>query len=66
MNEEEATERAIDQLDDLFSFVDRVAEGGDVIDDEWEPCPMGCGGLTEDPYGGPCDRCWEKAYREQR
>lgn len=21
-------------------------------------CPQGCGGLTEDPYGGPCKRCW--------
>jgi hypothetical protein len=22
-------------------------------------CPQGCGGLTEDPYGGPCRACWE-------
>ncbi len=22
-------------------------------------CPMGCGYRTEDPYGGPCSRCWE-------
>jgi hypothetical protein len=21
-------------------------------------CPQGCGGLTEDPYGGPCKACW--------
>lgn len=23
-----------------------------------DPCPMGCGELTEDPYGGPCRACW--------
>jgi len=23
-------------------------------------CPGGCGGLTEDPYGGPCRACWDK------
>lgn len=23
-----------------------------------QPCPMACGGLTDDPYGGPCTRCW--------
>lgn len=23
-------------------------------------CPEGCGGLTEDPYGGPCRACWDK------
>lgn len=23
-----------------------------------DPCPMGCGGKTEDPYGGPCKACW--------
>ena len=22
-------------------------------------CPEGCGGLTEDPYGGPCKACWD-------
>ena len=26
-----------------------------------EPCPMGCGGLTDDPYGGPCRTCWSNA-----
>jgi hypothetical protein len=25
-----------------------------------EPCPMRCGWPTEDPYGGPCKRCWDK------
>lgn len=30
----------------------------DLPDDAW-PCPMGCGGLTEDPYGGPCRACWD-------
>ena len=29
--------------------------------DDPEPCPMGCGFATEDPYGGPCSRCWEQA-----
>lgn len=24
-----------------------------------DPCPMGCGRTTEDPYGGPCEACWE-------
>lgn len=24
-------------------------------------CPQGCGGLTEDPYGGPCQACWDAA-----
>lgn len=23
-----------------------------------DPCPQGCGGLTDDPYGGPCSSCW--------
>lgn len=23
-----------------------------------DPCPNACGGLTEDPYGGPCKNCW--------
>lgn len=23
-----------------------------------DPCPNACGGLTEDPYGGPCKSCW--------
>lgn len=21
-------------------------------------CPQGCGGLTDDPDGGPCTQCW--------
>jgi hypothetical protein len=25
-----------------------------------DPCPNACGGLTEDPYGGPCKACWAK------
>lgn len=27
--------------------------------DDVEPCPMGCGGLTDDPAGGPCESCWD-------
>lgn len=26
--------------------------------DDRDPCPMGCGRLTDDPYGGPCTACW--------
>jgi hypothetical protein len=25
-----------------------------------EPCPMGCGQNTDDPYGGPCSACWNR------
>jgi hypothetical protein len=28
---------------------------------EHDLCPMGCGQTTEDPYGGPCERCWQAA-----
>lgn len=28
-----------------------------------DPCPNACGGLTEDPYGGPCKACWAKVTR---
>lgn len=28
-------------------------------DGNW-PCPEGCGGLTEDTAGGPCNACWRK------
>ena len=28
-------------------------------------CPEGCGGLTEDPYGGPCKACWAKVDDEE-
>lgn len=30
----------------------------DAFDEGDEPCPMGCGNLTDDPYGGPCEQCW--------
>ncbi len=26
-------------------------------DDDREPCPMGCGNLTDDVAGGPCTGC---------
>lgn len=29
-----------------------------------DPCPNACGGLTEDPYGGPCKTCWRKVGRD--
>jgi len=29
-------------------------------------CPEGCGGLTEDVYGGPCKACWAAVDREER
>ena len=28
---------------------------------EFDPCPMGCGRMTDDPYGGPCTQCWKDA-----
>lgn len=31
-----------------------------------DPCPNACGGLTEDPYGGPCKTCWAKVTRQSR
>lgn len=27
-----------------------------------EPCPMGCGNLTHDAAGGPCEYCWDDLY----
>lgn len=27
--------------------------------DDRDPCPMGCGRLTDDVAGGPCSVCWE-------
>lgn len=48
-------------------------EGGPITDGcpvhyefEIEPCPMGCGRTTEDPYGGPCSKCWEGGLDVQR
>ncbi len=26
-------------------------------DDDRDPCPMGCGDLTDDVAGGPCTNC---------
>lgn len=31
-----------------------------------DPCPMGCGRTTEDPYGGPCRECWKTAPSGER
>jgi S4 domain len=25
-----------------------------------ELCPMGCGRMTDDVYGGPCSTCWDQ------
>lgn len=30
----------------------------ELSEDSLDPCPNACGGLTEDPYGGPCKACW--------
>ncbi len=30
-----------------------------------EPCPLGCGNLTEDAAGGPCDACWRETLTNQ-
>ena len=27
-------------------------------DSDFWPCPMGCGGGTDDEGGGPCRNCW--------
>lgn len=35
-------------------------------DCEVSPCPMGCGGMTDDPAGGPCKACWAKVYDKNR
>lgn len=32
-------------------------------DSDFWPCPMACGGATEDEAGGPCKACWAKAPR---
>jgi hypothetical protein len=32
------------------------------VDVSW--CPQGCGGFTEDPYGGPCKVCWREVERQ--
>lgn len=29
-------------------------------------CPEGCGGITEDVYGGPCKTCWAEVDAEER
>jgi hypothetical protein len=29
-------------------------------------CPQGCGGTTEDPYGGPCKACWREIEDDER
>lgn len=31
----------------------------ETTDPNYWPCPEGCGGPTEDPYGGPCKQCWD-------
>lgn len=36
------------------------------LDSDVEPCPMACGGMTEDAAGGPCQACWDKAPRAGR
>ena len=33
-------------------------------DSDLTPCPMGCGGFTEDVAGGPCDKCWREVDDE--
>lgn len=34
----------------------------DDFEDGPDPCPMGCGGLTYDPAGGPCVNCWNEPW----
>ena len=39
----------------------------DYLEGNYEPelCPMGCGRTTEDPYGGPCSKCWDNAPSDE-
>ena len=59
----------IDVIRQRYAFFDygndvRVTEDPDrALLEEYDFCPMGCGRTTEDPYGGPCSKCWEKAPR---
>lgn len=40
--------------------LDVIQQRDQFYEDEPELCPMGCGRTTEDPYGGPCSKCWDK------
>lgn len=42
------------------TYVAIVPEG---VDFDW--CPNGCGGTTEDPYGGPCAACWREICNDR-
>ncbi len=35
-----------------------AVEDDDDLTADFDPCPGGCGGITDDPYGGPCTNCW--------
>ena len=34
--------------------------GNPIKSQQFDPCPMGCGRTTDDPYGGPCTECWKE------
>ncbi|WP_156025524.1 hypothetical protein [Tenacibaculum sp. 47A_GOM-205m] len=40
-----------------------ITLGREIKDEEldFDFCPIGCGNLTDDPYGGPCTECWKNA-----
>ena len=35
------------------------------VENEAIQCP-GCGGITDDPAGGPCSLCWERTDEAER
>ena len=35
-----------------------LADGWPIEEPEPELCPMKCGDITSDLYGGPCENCW--------
>jgi hypothetical protein len=53
----EALHDWLDERDGLAA--DERPHPSEYEDREHDPCPMGCGRTTEDPYGGPCKACWE-------
>ncbi len=52
---------SVEQPHEAWPVIEREPEYEPVVPPdlvENDPCPMGCGGTTDDPYGGPCRRCW--------
>jgi hypothetical protein len=43
-----------------YTWESTCDDGGDMDDADFDPCPMGCGRLTDDVAGGPCSKCWDE------